>query len=128
MWHQARYEQCCTPTKRIKPRNFMQHSRPETCAQVLVYCVMQGTAACNYSLIIILVNCAQIQILFSADFEAYVYFQPSQHCLQNIVDFLPFSMPSCAFGAKRHDTGRSCTNNETKMLRSGVAATLHSIK
>ena len=55
---------------------------------------------------IILVKCAQIQFLFSVDFGANVYFQPSIHRSQNLVDFLHLSMPFCAFGAKRHGTGK----------------------
>ena len=52
----------------------------------------------------ILVKCAQIQFLFSVDFGAHVYFQPTIHRSQNLVDFLPLSMPFCALGAKRHGT------------------------
>ena len=47
-----------------------------------------------------LVNCARIQFLFPVYFEANVYFQPTIHCFKNLVDFLPLSMPFCAFGAK----------------------------
>ena len=32
--------------------------------------------------------------------EAHVYFQPTIHRSKNLVDFLPLSMPFCAFGAK----------------------------
>ena len=47
-----------------------------------------------------LVNCARIQFLFPVYFEAHVYFQPTIHRSKNLVDFLPLSMPFCAFGAK----------------------------
>ena len=43
---------------------------------------------------------------FQVDFCTHVYFQPTIHCSQNLVDFLPLSMPFCAFGAKRHGTGK----------------------
>ena len=42
---------------------------------------------------------------FSVDFAAHVFFQPTMHCFQNLVDFLPVSMLFCTFGAKRHGTG-----------------------
>ena len=42
----------------------------------------------------------QIQFLFPVYFEAHVYFQPTIHRSKNLVDFLPLSMPFCAFGAK----------------------------
>ena len=44
---------------------------------------------------------------FQVDFWAHVYFQPTIHRSQNLVDFLPLSMPFCAFGAKRHGTEKS---------------------
>ena len=43
------------------------------------------------------------QYLLSVDFGAHAYFQPTIHCPQNLVDFLPSSMPFCDFGAKRHE-------------------------
>ena len=49
----------------------------------------------------------RIQFLFPVDFGAHVYFQLTIHRSQNLVDFLPLSMPFCAFGAKRHGTGKN---------------------
>ena len=39
--------------------------------------------------------------------SAHVYFQPTIHRSQNLVDFSPLSMPFCALGAKRHGTGKN---------------------
>ena len=54
--------------------------------------------------------CMQSHFLFSIDFEAHVSPQPTIHCFQNLVDFLPVSMPFCAFGAKRHETGKKLSS------------------
>ena len=59
---------------------------------------------------IILVKCAQVQFLFSVDFGAHVYFQLTIHRSQNLVDFLPLSMPFCTFGARSHGTGKNLGN------------------
>ena len=48
----------------------------------------------------------RIQFSFLVDFGAHVYFQPTIHRSQNLVDFLPLSMPFCAFGTKTHGAGK----------------------
>ena len=47
----------------------------------------------------------------SVDFEAHVYFQPTIHRCQNLVDFLPLSMPFCAFGAKGMGREKMCLSS-----------------
>ena len=46
----------------------------------------------------------RIRIQESVDFRVHVYFQAIIHCSQNLVNFLPLSMPFGAFSAKRHGT------------------------
>ena len=43
---------------------------------------------------------------FSGRFLAHVYFQSTINRSENLVDFLPSSIPFCAFSAKWHETGK----------------------
>ena len=48
---------------------------------------------------------------FSGRFLSPRVFSAYIHRSQNLVDFLPLSMPFCAFGAKRHGTGNKSDYN-----------------
>ena len=52
-------------------------------------------------------KCVRIQFLFAVDFAAQMDFEPNIHRSQNLVDFLPLSMPFCTFGAKMQGTGKN---------------------
>ena len=75
-------------------------------------------------------------IFVFGQFGAHVYFQPTIHCIQNLVDFLPLSMTFWAFGAKRHGTEKveftEVDNSPLKILCDctceGCKITVHTIQ